>query len=183
LQLIAGDAHLGDLGACLIVHPEQDDATGLSNHIERVRQLGTDRIDDDICPEPGSGVPDGCGQVLLAGVDNTVGAQRGGELAAFLGGLDRDHLAASQFEQGRVELADRSPTEDCHSFTWKDLGQLRTVDHCGQRFGERGDVVGHMVADREALAGRYDDMRCEATVDEDAVGGEVLAVIAKPTAA
>jgi hypothetical protein len=63
------------------------------------------------------------------------------------------------------------------------LGQLRTVDHGGQRFGERSDVVGHMVADREALAGRYDDLRREATVDEDAVGGEVLAVIAKPTAA
>jgi hypothetical protein len=39
------------------------------------------------------------------------------------------------------------------------------------------------MADREALGSGHDDMRCEATVDEDAVAGEVLAVIAKPTAA
>lgn len=107
------------------------DTTGLSNHIKRFRQLGTDRIDDDICPEPCSGVPDGYGQVLLAGVDNAVGAHRGGELPAFLGRLDRDYLAASEFEQRRVELADRPAAEDRGSFTWKDLASfapLTTVD-------------------------------------------------------
>jgi hypothetical protein len=114
-----------------VVHPEKHDTTGLSNHIKRVRQLGTDRIDDDIRPEPCSGVPDGYGQVLLAGVDNTVGAHPGGELPAFFGRLDRDYLAACEFEQRRVELADRPPPRTAAvspGKTWASFAPLTTVD-------------------------------------------------------